>query len=87
MHCTLSSDDPGIFRSAELSDDFAVAHLAWGLDLATLKQLTLVSIRQSTLPASDKQRQFTRFESRWSRWVAGVRADAATVDAASNRGT
>ncbi len=28
VHCILSSDDPGIFGSGELSDDFAVAYPA-----------------------------------------------------------
>jgi adenosine deaminase CECR1 len=87
MHCTLSSDDPGLFGNAKPSDDFAVAYSAWGLVLATLKQLALEFIRESTLPATDKQRQLTLFESRWSRRVAGVCADAATVDATSNGGT
>ena len=77
MHCTLSSDDPAILGSSELSDDFAVAYLAWKLDLSTLERLAVESIRESTLPALRRQRQLDLFEARWRRWVASVGAHAA----------
>ena len=77
MHCTLSSDDPAILGSSELSDDFAVAYLAWRLDLSTLERLAVESIRESTLPALRRLRQLDLFEARWRRWVASVGAHAA----------
>ena len=76
LRCALSSDDPAIFGSTELSDDFAAAYLAWGLDLGALKRLALDSIHGSTLPAQDKQRQLKLFDVRWRRWVTNVGASA-----------
>ena len=72
----LGSDDPELFQSRELSDDFALAYLAWGLDLGALKELALQSIAASTLPAQAKQRQLTSFRRDWRTWVAGLASSA-----------
>jgi adenosine deaminase CECR1 len=73
----LGSDDPSIFGTSGLSDDFAMAYLSWHLSLRTLKQLALRSITSSTLPRERRERQRTLFERRWDRWVADVAGVAA----------
>ena len=70
----LGSDDPSLFGTSGLSDDFAMAYLSWGLSLGKLKQLGLRSITASTLPRDRRERQRALFERRWDRWVAALAA-------------
>lgn len=70
----LGSDDPSIFGSRGLSDDFTMAYLSWRLGIGDLKRLALRSISASTLPAARRARQRTLFERRWERWVTDVAA-------------
>ena len=74
IEAALGSDDPELFQSRELSDDFALAYLAWRLDLGTLKGLALRSITASSLPQAAKQRQLRAFRAEWRRWVADLAA-------------
>ena len=60
----LGSEDPSIFGTSGLSDDFAMAYLSWHLSLGKLKQLGLRSIAASTLPRERRERQRALFERR-----------------------
>jgi adenosine deaminase CECR1 len=73
----LGSDDPSIFGTRGLTDDFAMAYLSWHLSLPRLKQLALRSITASTLPPERRERQRGLFERRWRSWVAAVAASGA----------
>ena len=68
----LGSDDPSIFGSRGLTDDFAMAYLSWHLGLGKLKQMALRSIAASTLPRERRERQRALFERRWRAWVAAA---------------
>jgi adenosine deaminase CECR1 len=70
----LGSDDPSIFGTSGLSDDFAMAYLSWRLSLGQLKQLGLRSITASTLPRERRERQRALFERRWDHWVSALAA-------------
>jgi len=74
VKAALGSDDPELFQSRELSDDLALAYLAWGLDLRTLKGLALRSITASSLPPAAMQRQLRAFRSDWEVWIADIAA-------------
>ena len=75
----LGSDDPSIYGTSGLSDDFAMAYLSWHLSLGKLKQLGLRSITASTLPRERRERQRTLFERRWDRWVAALASGRAAA--------
>jgi adenosine deaminase CECR1 len=75
----LGSDDPSIFGTSGLSDDFAMAYLSWRLSLSKLKQLALRSIGASTLPRDRRERQRALFERRWDRWVAALASGPAAA--------
>lgn len=74
MRVTLGSDDPAIFGSSGLTDDFAMAYLSWSLGLRRLKQMALWSITASSLPQHRRERQRLLFERRWRRWIIDVAA-------------
>jgi adenosine deaminase CECR1 len=81
----LGSDDPGLFGTRGLSDDFAMAYLSWHLGLGKLKQMALRSIAASTLPRERRERQRALFERRWRTWVAAVAAEGTGAATASSR--
>ena len=64
----LSTDDPAIFRQS-LSHEFYVAFMAWGLDLATLKQLAMNSLAYSAMRADEKQRALAAWDRRWAAFI------------------
>ncbi len=68
----LSSDDPGIFRSEGLTDEFWQAYVAWGLDLRDLKQLARNSIVHSGLSPARRHRHLESFDARWRRFIRSV---------------
>lgn len=74
LQAVLGSDDPAIFGSNSLSDDVALAYLAWGLDLRSLKKLALNSITASSLPAQRKHRHLQLFRTRWQQWIEDLLA-------------
>jgi len=72
IQCTLSSDDPSIFQTQGLTDDFFTAYLSWGLNLASLKKLILNSINFSGLSAAEKGRQIAFFNEKWIVFIREV---------------
>ena len=64
----LSTDDPAIFRQS-LSHEFYVAFMAWGLDLASLKQLAMNSLAYSGMRADEKQRALAAWDRRWTAFI------------------
>lgn len=80
MRVALGSDDPSLFGTRGLSDDFAMAYLSWHLGLGRLKQMAVRSIIASTLPPARRERQLGIFERRWAHWVGAVASGAALAD-------
>jgi adenosine deaminase CECR1 len=66
---TLSSDDPSIFAYEGLTYDFWAACVAWGLDLADLKQLAFNSLEYSSLEGEEKAQAIARWQQSWQQWV------------------
>jgi adenosine deaminase CECR1 len=72
LQCVLGSDDPSIFGTTGLTDDFWMAYVAWGLDIRSLKKLALNSILLSALPPELRQKQLDRFNVQWQRFITDV---------------
>lgn len=65
----LAGDDPGSFGYNQLTIDFYLATMAWGLDLADLKQLAWNSIQYSSLPQTIKQKGFEKWTNEWDKFI------------------
>jgi adenosine deaminase CECR1 len=68
----LSSDDAPCWGAYQLSTDFYITFMAFGrdnVDLATLKQLALNSIRHSLLSTEKKEQLKTIWERRWETFL------------------
>lgn len=69
INCTISSDDPLIFDYHGLSYDYWSIFLAWELDLASLKKLSLNGIMYSSLTEKEKVQALKVWEQRWAAFV------------------
>ena len=69
INCTISSDDPLIFDYHGLSYDYWSIFLAWELDLAALKKLSLNGITYSSLTEKEKVQALKIWEKRWNAFV------------------
>ncbi|CAF1150116.1 unnamed protein product [Adineta ricciae] len=65
----LAGDDPGSFGYNQLSVDFYLATMAWGLSLADLKQFAWNSIEYSSIPERKKRKGFQKWEYQWNRFI------------------
>jgi len=70
---TLNPDDPGMMQ-ATFSHDFYVAFMAWGLDLADLKQLAMNSLRYSSLSDDEKTMAIATWTVRWNEFIGWLNA-------------
>lgn len=69
IQASLGSDDPGLFQSQGLTDDYFVAYLSWWLDLVSLKKLILNSIQYSGFSASVKDKYMQQFNQNWDSFI------------------
>ncbi len=69
INCTISSDDPLIFDYHGLSYDYWSIFLAWELDLAALKKLSLNGITYSSMTEQEKVRAVKVWEHRWEEFI------------------
>jgi len=69
INCTISSDDPLIFDYHGLSYDYWSIFLAWELDLAALKKLSLNGITYSSLTEKEKVQALKIWKKRWNAFV------------------
>ncbi|KAM8861290.1 adenosine deaminase 2-A isoform 1-T3 [Synchiropus picturatus] len=68
----ISSDDPGMFGSSGLSDDFYEAFVGLGgirSNLASLKELAINSIRYSSLNQRQQEMALTVWQKKWEKFV------------------
>ncbi|CAF3497404.1 unnamed protein product [Rotaria sp. Silwood1] len=65
----LASDDPGSFGYNQLTIDFYLATMAWGLNLADLKQFAWNSIQYSSLLDDRKTEGFRKWENQWNLFI------------------
>lgn len=71
----ISSDDPGYWGAAPLSDDFYVTFLGIAsahADLRLLKQLAINSIKYSCMSQNQKKVAFKKWRSEWFQWIRNV---------------
>ena len=72
----LGSDDPGRMGYDEFTVDWYEAFMAWGINLADMKQFANNSLQYSTMSAKQKSVAFTKWNSAWSRFVAEMKQEA-----------
>lgn len=66
---SLNTDDPSIFAYEGLTYDFWAATVAWGLDLASIKQLAMNGLIHSAMSEVEKQKAIDVWEADWEDWV------------------
>uniref|UniRef100_A0A668A612 adenosine deaminase n=1 Tax=Myripristis murdjan TaxID=586833 RepID=A0A668A612_9TELE len=69
----ISSDDPAMFGSSGLSDDFYEAFVGLGgksSHIGTLKQLAVNSIRYSSLSPEQQEKALSLWQRRWDKFVS-----------------
>lgn len=69
IHCSINSDDPGVFGYEGLSYDFWMAYLNWDLGIKDLKKLIFDSIEFSSLNPSEKQKAKIHLQKEWNSFV------------------
>lgn len=69
---TLGSDDPALFGTDALTDDYFVSCLAWNLDLRSVKKLIINSINYSGMPSGAKETHLAVFNQRWNLFVEEI---------------
>jgi adenosine deaminase CECR1 len=65
----IAGDDPGSFGYNELTVDYYMAYMAWGLDMYDLKTIANNSIRYSVLPEEKRAEGYTKFARAWDTFV------------------
>jgi len=65
----IAGDDPGSFGSNELTVDYYMAFMAWGLTLYDLREIANNSIRYSSISDSGKVIGLKKFQDNWSSFI------------------
>jgi adenosine deaminase CECR1 len=66
----LGSDDPGAFGFNELTVDYYLAYMGWGLDLYDLKVIANNSLKHSLVSEETRQAVgFPKFEAAWTYFI------------------
>ena len=76
----LSGDDPGSFGYNDLTVDYYLTYMAWGLDLFDLREIANNSIRYSIVPETRRQEGFVKFDLEWNRFVDQTFANICSTD-------
>lgn len=69
VNCTISSDDPMIFNYKGLSYDYWNVFMAWELDLAAMKKLSMNGILYSALDPTEKEKALKIWNERWDLFI------------------
>ena len=65
----IAGDDPGSFGSNELTVEYYMIFMSWGLSLYDLREIANNSIRHSSISDADKIVGFGKFQDSWSSFV------------------
>ena len=65
----LSPDDPGIMGYNTVTYDYYEAFMAWDLDLKSLKQLALNSIKYSTMNKVEQEKALYKWQNKWKTFI------------------
>lgn len=63
---SISPDDPGFMDNPGVTLDYLVAYIAWGLDLADLKQLAINSLEHAAISEDEKAKIRIFFDRKWT---------------------
>lgn len=69
VQASISSDDPGFFNYKGVTLDYVYVTLAWELDIADLKKLSLNGIKYSSVSEECKTKLYEVFYEKWNAWV------------------
>jgi adenosine deaminase CECR1 len=72
MQISISPDDPSIFGYTGVTPDYWSIFLAWELDLRSLKQLAINSIRYSFLEENKKKAALENWNKKWIDFVQAI---------------
>lgn len=73
VQASISSDDPGFFNYRGVTLDYVYVTLAWELDIADLKKLSLNGITYSSVSSDIKNHLNEEvFPPKWKAWVEWV---------------
>jgi len=80
VQISINSDDPSFFGYDGVTLDYAYAFLAWELDIADLKKLSLNGIEHSGLSTEAKSMKYEEFHNRWEGFIRQVVSTEMKVD-------
>lgn len=68
----IASDDPGSFGYNELTVDYYMIYMAWGLNLFDIKTLARNAIEHSSIYESRKESAIMKWQMEWDKYVAST---------------
>lgn len=83
VQASISSDDPGFFNYKGVTLDYTYVTLAWELDIADLKRLSLNGIKYASIDELAKAELYAVFDAKWAKWaemVSKIKIEAASPD-------
>ncbi len=72
----VAGDDPGSFGYNDLTVDYYMIYMAWGLDLYDLKVIANNSIKYSMIPEELRIQGFLKFEQEWNDFIDSMYANS-----------
>ena len=77
----LGSDDPGSFGIDSFTVDWYEVYMAWGVDLADLKQLAINSLNYSSLTGDEKTTAINvKWQRKWDAYIQSVMSEACSTN-------
>lgn len=65
----IAGDDPGSFGYNDLTVDYYLIYMAWGLDLSDLKTIANNSVKYSSIPNEVKAQGYLKFNKLWNEFI------------------
>ena len=65
----IAGDDPGSFGYNELTVDYYMIFMAWGLDLYDMREIANNSVRYSLMPENKRREGFAKFGIEWNTFI------------------
>ena len=70
---SISPDDQGFFDAKGVTLDYLLIYLAWGLDLADLKQFCLNSLEFASISEEDRDEMRVFFDYKWKKFLIAIK--------------